>query len=184
MQRAQISTDDMRQAITFIDEALALEKKGLNSNTSVAHLALVTAAVIHYARPFTGNERAPKSKRPPPKGEPPLSRIDLGPLPKVIASKEGRALHRSVIRLRRKIVAHAESRYFPVRIVAAFLPKGLPKEDYEGFDDFAVKSARVWPLLDLSLLRANAEQFAGAFWFHRYFAAKEARRTRQRLRRK
>jgi len=62
-------------------------------------------------------------------GAPPLSSVDIGPLSKVLPSKEGRRLHRSVIRIGHKIVAHAESRYFPVRIVATFLPPSSGQMD-------------------------------------------------------
>ena len=61
----------------------------------------------HLLRPFGRNEGRPKKKRKvPAKGEPPLSIVDIGPLSKIISSKEGRRLHRSVITLR-KVVVHA-----------------------------------------------------------------------------
>ena len=102
---------------------------------------------------------APRKKRKvPPKGEPPLSTVGIGPLSKIISSKEGRRLHRSVITLRNKVVAHAESRYFPVRIVAAVLP---PSSGRMG--DFAIKSGQTYPRLDLRLLRSNAKQLAAVF---------------------
>jgi hypothetical protein len=41
-------------------------------------------------------------------GAPPLSSVDIGPPAKVLPSKEGRRLHRSVIRIGHEIVAHAE----------------------------------------------------------------------------
>jgi hypothetical protein len=110
---------------------------------------------------------------------PPLPKVDIGPLAKALPSKGGRRLHRSVIRIRNKIVAHAESRYFPVRMVAAFLP---PESGRMG--DFALKSGQTYPLLDLKLLRLNAKQLAAAFAIHGHSAAVEVRRTRKRLRRK
>jgi hypothetical protein len=180
MHRARISANDMRQAVAFIEAAIAAEARGADSKSDVTHLALVVAAVIYYARPFTGNEGGKKPQRKtPPKGEPPLSRVDIGPLSKVISSKEGRRLHRNVIRLRHKVVAHAESRYFPVRMVGAFLPESSGR-----IGDFALKSGQTYPLLDLQLLRSNAKQLAAAFGLHGYFAAVEVRRGRKRLRRK
>jgi hypothetical protein len=180
MQRARISSNDMQQAVAFIDAALAAEARGADSKSDVTHLALVVAAVIYYARPFGVNEGGKKPKRrTPPKGAPPLSSVDIGPLSEVITSKEGRRLHRSVIRIRNKVVAHAESRYFPVRMVAAFLP---PSSGRMG--DFALKSAQTYPLLDLKLLRSNAKQLGAAFAIHGHSAAAQVRRTRKRLRRK
>jgi hypothetical protein len=180
MQRARISSDDMRQALAFIDAALAAEATGANSKTDATHLALVVAAVIYYARPFSNNEGGKKPKRmTSPKGAPPMSRVNLGPLPVVLGSKEGRRLHRDVLRIRNKIVAHAESRYFPVRMVAAFLPLESGR-----MGDFALQSAQRYPRLDLKLLRANAKQLGAAFGLHGHFAAIEVRRTRKRLRKK
>lgn len=72
MERARISSNDMMQAVAFIDAALKLEEGGADSKTDVTHLALVVAAVIYYARPFGPNEGGKKRKRKtPPKGEPP-----------------------------------------------------------------------------------------------------------------
>jgi hypothetical protein len=170
----------MHQAVAFVDAALAAEARGADSKTDVTHRALVVAAVIYHARPFTGNEPPPwKSKRPPSAGAPPLPKVDIGPLAKALPSKEGRRLHRSVIRIRNEIVAHAESRYFPVRMVAAFLP---PESGRMG--DFALKIGHTYPLLDLKVLRSNAKQLAAAFAIHAHFAAVEVRRTRKRLRRR
>jgi hypothetical protein len=180
MERAHISIGDMRQAVDFIDAALAAEKRGANSKTDVTHLALVVSAVIYYARPFGPNEGGKKRKeRAPPKGAPPMSRVDIGPLAKVLSSKEGRRLHRDVLRIRNKIVAHAESRYFPVRMVAAF---AFPKSGRVG--DFALQFGQRYPLLNLNLLRSNAMQLAAAFGLYGHFAAVEVRRTRKRLRKK
>ena len=180
MERARISSNDMMQAVAFIDAALKLEEGGADSKSDVTHLALVVAAVIYYARPFGPNEGGKKPKRKtPPKGVPPLHRVNIGPLSKVISTKEGRALHRSVVRLRNKVVAHAESRYFPVRMVKAFLP---PESGRIG--DFALQSGQTYPLLDLKRLRSNAKQLGAAFGIHGHFAAAEVRRSRKRLRKR
>jgi hypothetical protein len=106
----------MQQAVASIDAALAAEARGADSKTDVTHLALVVAAVIYYARPFGPNERRPKKKRKvPPKGEPPLSTVDIGPLSKIISSKEGRRLHGA--RTRRQYVT-----VFPDARSCAVLP--------------------------------------------------------------
>lgn len=181
MQRARISVGDMQQCIAFIDAALALEAQGKNSKDDSTHLALVVAAVIYYARPFFDNEeplwKRKKSKRPLPLGAPPLGRVNIGPLHKVLTTKAARALHRSVTRVRCKIVAHAESRYFPVRMVKAFLPPESGR-----LDDFALMSGQTYPLLNLNRLRANATQLGAAFGLHAYCAAMEVRKDRKRLR--
>jgi len=136
--------------------------------------------VIYYARPFGPNEGGKKPKRKtPPKGAAPLHRVNIGPLSKVIGTKEGRALHRSVIRIRSKVVAHAESRYFPVRMVAAPLPPSSGR-----LGDYALKSGQTYPLLDLKRLRSNAKQLGAAFGIYGHFAAAEVRRGRKRLRKR
>jgi hypothetical protein len=56
MHRARISSNDMQQAVAFIDAALAAEARRADSKTDVTRLALVVAAVIYYARPFGPNE--------------------------------------------------------------------------------------------------------------------------------
>lgn len=183
MQRARISSGDMIQCRQFIEAALALGAQGKDSKNDVTHLALVVAAVVYYARPFFDNEepawKRKRSKRPLPLGAPPLGKVEIGPLSKAIGTKEGRALHRSVLKLRSKIVAHAEARYFPVRMVKAFMP---PESGRLG--DFALKSGQTYPLIDLKSLRANASQLGAVFGLHGHFAAVEVRRGRKRLRRK
>jgi hypothetical protein len=180
MERAQISVNDMRLAIRFIDAALALDAmQEKPAGSEVARLALEVAAIVHYARPFTGNERTKKTKRPPPMGAPRLGKIDIGPLFKIFLSKEQRALHRDALVIRHKIVAHADSRYFPARLVKAFLP---PESGRIG--DYAIKSGQTFPRLNLARLRANAKQLEAAFLLHAHSAATEVRKTRKRLRRK
>jgi hypothetical protein len=60
MERARISSNDMMQAVAFIDVALKLEEGGADSKSDVTHLALVVAAVIYYARPFGPNKAGPR----------------------------------------------------------------------------------------------------------------------------
>ena len=81
MERANISSRDMHQAVLFIDAALALdEAKDQPPGSAVARVALEITAIIYYARPFTWNERRKKTRRAPPKGAPRLGKINLGPL--------------------------------------------------------------------------------------------------------
>jgi hypothetical protein len=179
LERARISFGDMQQAVVFIDAALALDEAKAR-HSQVARLALEVAAVIYYARPFTGNEPPRwKSKRPPPKGAPRLPNIDLGPLRTVLIDKEARSLHRDVLKIRNKIVAHADSRYFPVRLVQAALPN-TP----QARGDYAIKSGRTYPRFNLHRLRANATELGAVFGLHAHMAATEVRKTRKRLHRK
>jgi len=65
MERARISGNAIQQAIAFIDAALALdEAKEKPPGSDVARLALEIAALLYYVRPFTGNEKTKKTKRP------------------------------------------------------------------------------------------------------------------------
>jgi hypothetical protein len=142
MERARISAEDMREAAAFVEAAQAIDAamdKGeavSNDVLKAARLALEIAAVVYYARPSSANERARRKKRsssgtrpnqlsPGARGEPPLARVDIGPLREALSTREARTLHRDVIAIRNKIVAHAELRYFPVRMVKAFLPPRL-----------------------------------------------------------
>lgn len=180
MERARISGNDMHQAVAFIDAALALDEATEKPpGHEIARLALEVAAIVYYARPFTGNERTKKTKRAPPKGAPRLGKVDIGPPSKVLGTKEARALHRDALAIRHKIVAHAASRYFPVRIVKAFLP-----DNVEITGDFAIKSGQTFPRMNLTQLRWNAKQYSAVFGFYAYAAASEVRTTRKRLRHK
>jgi len=180
MHRAHISLSDMTLAAVFIDAALELEKTDPHWRSNYTHLALVVAAVIYYARPFGSNEggRRRKSKRRAPKGAPPLNKVDIGPISHIITSRAGQRLHHSVIRVRNKIVAHAESRYFPVRMIAAHLPQSDAR-----FTNFAIKFGQTFPSPDLKILRANAKQLCSVFALHGHYAGVEVRKTRKRLRR-
>jgi hypothetical protein len=177
LERAQISARDMQQATAFIDAALALDAEPEKYSNKMARLALEIAAVIYYTRPFTGNERTKKTQRAPARGAPRLGKTDLGPLRGVLTTAESRALHRDALAVRHKVIAHADSRYFPVRLVKAFRPPAAKLGR-----DFAILSAQRFPRLDLHQLRANASQLCAAFALHAHYAAIEVRKTRRRLR--
>lgn len=72
---------------------------------SVAGEALISSALICYARPFSNNERGSKEAS---------SRVPNWILNPLSASEE--LLHRKLIDVRNKAVAHAEWASFPVRI--------------------------------------------------------------------
>lgn len=171
MERARISANDLREAIWFINAALALEYPDGRHVADTMHRALEIAAIIYYARPFLNNEPPPWKAKRSPKGAPPIGKLEVD-LPKVLPDKSDRALHRSVIRLRSKIVAHAESQYFQVRLVKSFTPG----------EDFSFSSMSTHPGLDLRRLRDNARRLANAFGFASHEAALKVMDERKRRR--
>lgn len=102
MYRAHISERDFKQALRFIDAALATDI------SSVEHEALVVAAIVSYARPFTLNERPQKGK-PLPAADASLEEIDFRALLGVDAN-----LHARIVKLRMKAVAHSEAEFNPM----------------------------------------------------------------------
>jgi hypothetical protein len=178
LERAAISAGDMHQAIAFLDAALALDKRTSNDPASdptirTTREALEVAAVIYYARPFTHNESRKKKRRQPP-GAPALPNIDLGPLHKVLTSKEARKLHREALQIRHKIVAHAEARYNPVRLLE------LPSQGNAGRKiEYAMATTRSAPKFNLERLRWNAVQLAAVFGIHAHAAALGVKATRK-----
>ena len=53
---------------------------------------------------------------------PHLGKIDIGPLPKVLTTMEALTLRRDALAIPHNLVARANSRYCPVRMVKVFLP--------------------------------------------------------------
>lgn len=98
--RTAISRRDFRETQEFL-KCLKDEKK-----ISVRY-ALLTAAIVSYARPFSGNE---KEKRPNSTGK-----LHLDPAQ--ILDSIQLALHHEIIHLRNKLVAHAEYAASPVRLL-------------------------------------------------------------------
>lgn len=74
-------------------------------------------------------------------------------------------------------MAHAESRYFPVRMIAGFLTPGSAQ-----LTDFSLLVGQRFPTPDLKILRDNARQLANLFSLFSHYAAIEVRKTRKRLR--
>lgn len=68
--------------------------------------ALLTSAIIAYARPFSGNERDPRA----------MAEKSLHIKPAAILSVEQVALHTEVLRIRNKLVAHAEFALSPIEV--------------------------------------------------------------------
>jgi hypothetical protein len=177
LHRLQITVGDLIDAILFIDAAIKASTEGADPTRDPIHRALVCAAVIHYARPFSGNEH-PNPKRRPKAAAETRVEIDSRFLRKVIPSASGRILHRQVIKLRNKIVAHAESGYFPVTMVRsewAADPKLLAH-------DFGFTWFRPFPAVDLRTLNDNAQRLRNHLWFAAYGLSLSVRPLR-RLRR-
>jgi hypothetical protein len=152
LHRVRISIDDLIQATRFIDAAVAAEAAGAEPMKDVVHQALVCAPVIYYARPFSTNEHPNVKKRPAGAADP---TVDIGALKNVISTAAGRRLHRSILRWRHKIVAHAESRYFKVKMTRAH-PRSFPIP-------YSFLSVRVIPVVDLWAMRANAVNLCKAY---------------------
>ena len=98
--RTHISRRDFSKAISFIDAAM------LHELHKPEYEALLLGAIVYYARPFSGNER----------DNPPLSDTRL------VLDVEGLLrddfeLHKRLIEIRNKAVAHSEFAYYPVRLL-------------------------------------------------------------------
>jgi hypothetical protein len=123
--RLQISHLDFESARDFIDVARKHEE------SSREYEALMLAAIICYARPFSNNElRTP---------EPPTVASSVSFSPDAVLEKQADLeLHHKLIRLRNKAIAHAESVYYPTQIISIDPPGAAG----------IVFSARRWHVLD------------------------------------
>jgi hypothetical protein len=97
--RAHISENDFQQANEFLQAFQAA--KGV-----VQRRALLTAAVIAYARPFSDNERSDTTR----------ATSSIRGNPKKILGLEGALVHGHVIKLRNEAIAHATWLRNPVGI--------------------------------------------------------------------
>jgi hypothetical protein len=98
--RTHIASEDFKSAARFIDAARRY------TVATTEYEALLHAAIIAYARPFSCNELAPDSPSDP--------RIDPA---LVQLSGADLALHNRVIHMRNKMIAHAEFAQNPVALV-------------------------------------------------------------------
>ena len=117
--RLQISRNDFKRAIEFIAAAIG------HDADSIEHEALLIAAVICYARPFSPNEKPPTKAN--------------AKLPKEFArfdDAEDRKLHMQVIKLRNKAVAHSEFRFHRVKVVGHTATSRQWRVSREGMDLF------------------------------------------------
>lgn len=97
--RAYISMEDMARCIESLDCAA----KALECDDYKQARALITAAVVCYGRPFSGNVDHPKAMASP--------SFRLSSL-----SAEERALHKHLLELRNTVIAHSDAERNPVRL--------------------------------------------------------------------
>jgi hypothetical protein len=101
LHRITLSGDDFRRAAEFAKAAR------LHPVSSIEHEALVHSAILFYARPWLDNEERKSNL---PKDARMLIGIDLaGTL------GDNEVFHERIIRLRKKVIAHAEAEFFPAQ---------------------------------------------------------------------
>ncbi|MBV8403207.1 MAG: hypothetical protein JO203_03370 [Gammaproteobacteria bacterium] len=159
LHRVLITCGDLQDAEQFVIAAMAREREGTNLSRDLIYQALVCAAVIYYARAVGPNEHPIPSKRP---KNAAAHRVNTRDLRKVLGTPERWRLHNQVLAARNKILAHAESKYFPVKMVRAEWPAD-PKLLWK---DFGFQSVRSLPVIDLSGMRANARAIRTYYRMH------------------
>lgn len=96
--RLNIGKRDLDKAVSLLEAAVK------HDPTSIEYEALITSAIIHYARPFSSNEKEKDA-------------IALSRVPNRVTdqfSTEELSLHDLILNRRNKAIAHAEWREFPV----------------------------------------------------------------------
>lgn len=135
--RTHISRRDFAKSIGFISAAAKYDL------IAPEYEALLLAAIVSYARPFSGNEhsKSPLSD----------SRLDVD-VSQILGSDL--PLHERLIEVRNKAVAHSESAYYPVELLPAAPPSA------KGANGFASVSKN-WHVLneqiDLMAFKRMAE---------------------------
>lgn len=120
-----MSRRDFQEAHEFLAR-LAHEK------SKTVRYALLTAAIVAYARPFSPNENNKNSEARNKLHIPPTSILDPAQM----------AVHTEVRRLRNKLVAHAEYAESPVRLIEAH------KDSMVLLGPYVEKDGRKWDLRD------------------------------------
>ncbi|MCR4303824.1 MAG: hypothetical protein NUV63_06305 [Gallionella sp.] len=98
--RLNIGKWDLDKAVSLLEVAVK------HTSTTVEYEALVTSAIIHYARPFSFNEKEKDAKA--------TSRVPARVIDKFTTDE--RSLHERILDRRNKAIAHAEWNEFPVGI--------------------------------------------------------------------
>jgi len=101
LNRALISQQDLKNAAEYFDAAMRAHQSG----DHLVCRGLITAGIVAYARPFSGN--APHESANP---RPQLSRKSW--------SATERELHDRIVQLRNTVVAHSDAAHIPVQVEA------------------------------------------------------------------
>jgi hypothetical protein len=125
--RTHISAHDFETAGSFIQAAKNYPP------SAIEYEALVECAVIRYARPLSSNERRGSGKAD--------ARLSVN-VQQILLSQGDVDLHNRIITLRNKMVAHAESEFYPTTLLD---PVGTSRAS-----GFAVASTR-WHILGENL---------------------------------
>jgi hypothetical protein len=99
LNRTRLSSDDVSEALKYIEKFLE------NTNDVVLKRALLIAAVVCYALPFTNNQNVPTEQ----------ATSQLGVNLKNLFRNEELSLHEKLISLRNEAVAHIEYDRNPVK---------------------------------------------------------------------
>jgi hypothetical protein len=104
--RVHISARDFERALASIAEAVRRRR------STIGREAALLCAVVHYARPFSGNEGCTSAA------------AGCRPRGIDVAKELGTdlALHNRIVKLRSKFVAHSESQFFPASRIADGYP--------------------------------------------------------------
>lgn len=98
--RLNISRLDIKQALDFLEAAARHDR------TSIEYEGLIVSAIIHYARPFSNNEKNPAANA--------LARVPESVIEGY--SPDELMLHNRLIDRRNKAIAHAEWNEFPTTV--------------------------------------------------------------------
>ena len=116
--RLNISRLDIKQALDFLEAAARHER------SSIEYEGLIVSAIIHYARPFSNNEKN-------------LEANALARVPEAVIegySPDERVLHNRLIDRRNKAIAHAEWNEFPTTVDEE--TKALSSRRYSVYPEF------------------------------------------------
>lgn len=113
--RVHISARDFDKAYKFVEAA------GKHDLATLEHEALLLSAIVCYGRPFSGNEKGKKAK-----ADRDLTGVDI---PAVLGADY--ELHKRIVRMRHKAVAHSQSDHYPVSLIPPTL--GEPGMRSAGF---------------------------------------------------
>jgi hypothetical protein len=99
--RVHISARDFDKALKFIEAA------GKHDVAAIEHEALLLSAIVCYGRPFSGNEKGKNAK-----ADRDLTGVDIP-----VALGADYDLHKRIVGMRHKAVAHSPSDHYPVSLI-------------------------------------------------------------------